>query len=907
MNYNLARSIAISKYQADYIITGDHEMSLIKAVELAVGAIPNVNPEELLIDLRGSLNVSIGESRILVDKDHKPWLSENKTQINWKHWNRYRRYLLEAKHWALPVVESIDRTTDEILDRLENPMEKDRSFDVRGLVVGYVQSGKTANYTALINKAVDAGYKLIIVLAGMHDNLRCQTQTRLDAEVLGFETSTERSEIKTGKPIGVRLLTGEQTTPDIAALTSRDQRGDFKIAVGRSIRVQPTHQPFILVIKKNASILKNVLKYFRNDSPLAEEKQGKKVVPNIPLLMIDDEADQASINTNDIRDEDGNIDPDYDPTSINRRIREILNTFEQRAYVAYTATPFANILIHNEAEHREYGEDLFPRSFIVNLPKPSNYSGPSEIFGSKEEGSQGQPLIREVSDEELLIPWARRGQKDFEPQVLTDSLKEAIHAFILAIAVRRSRGEYNEHNSMLIHVTRFNMVQEKVTELVRDEIAHIKRQIRYGSGHEQSKIKSELKKLWQVDFVPTTQKMNNSADNWEDVEQELLAAVESIKIKTINGSAGDVLDYADHPNGLNVIAVGGNKLSRGLTLDGLTVSYYLRASQMYDTLMQMGRWFGYRTGYEDVCRIYTTPQLVEWFRHIAEATDELREEFDAMVADSLTPADFGLKVKSHPAMIVTSHAKMRNGEKLSLSFAGTMNETTVLDLSEEILDINFSVTENFIRSLANSFERLGEKGHIIWRNRKGIEVVDFLKEYRTAETAVRANSKILASYVEKQILRNELDDWTVVLISVKTETGSGKERIGQFDVHLSKRSFRNNIIKDTINIGKLITEDHQLMDLSQEDIESLEARGYTTHTLKRKHKSPNKGLLLIYPIKITEPDDPRFDILPYTKTRVNNINQTIIAIGVVFPGSENVEHVEYIVNNVFMENDDYEL
>ena len=906
--YNLARNIAISMYQNELKQNGDHEYALQKAVDFAVAGIPIVNREVLMNDLRASLNIRIDDIQILDAKEHKPWLDEHKTKIKWTHWNRYRRYLLESKHWDLPVVQSIDRSTDRILERLENPIEKSRPFDVRGLVMGYVQSGKTANYTGLINKAVDAGYKLIIVLAGMHNNLRCQTQARLDEELLGFETSTEKSTIHKGKRIGVSLLPGEENSFYVAPLTSRDEKGDFKTTVGRNIGVQPTAQPYILVVKKNATILANILKYFRNDSYLAEEVPGRKtkVVKNVPLLIIDDEADQASVNTNEIEDEEGTLLSDYDPSKINKRIREIMVTFEQKAYVGYTATPFANILIHPEAPHEKYGEDLFPRSFIMNLPQPSNYSGPSELFGLTGDDDE-QPLIRKVKDEEMLIPTKERRNKDYDPEMLNDSLKEAIQAFILSTAIRRARGQKKKHNSMLIHVTRYNTVQLRIKELVEEEVVEIRRLIRYGDGTEQNMIKLELKTLWERDFKLTTMKLQATNDEWIDIEKELLPTVESMKVKTINGTAGDILDYQDNSQGLNVIAVGGDKLSRGLTLEGLTISYYLRASKMYDTLMQMGRWFGYRNGYEDVCRIYTTGSLITWFKHVAEATEELREEFEMMATQGATPEQFGLKIKSHPAMIVTNRAKMRNGVTLSLSFAGTISETTAIDITEKALDKNFAVAESFIRLLDSAYAGASEKGHIKWQDVDPKHVVDFLKEYETAATAVKADSKLIAKYIEKQAAKGELTKWIVVLISIK----NGKPiQIGSHTIGKSERSIRQDVIKGTINIGKLISGDHQLLDFTEDELEHFKQKGIAkNYKLIRGEKPSHKGLLLIYPVDviIKQEDVQQGKFNSETIERVDAVKQTPIGIGIVFPGSETAEKVDYVVNPVYLENNEYEL
>lgn len=193
--------------------------------------------------------------------------------------------------------------------------------------------------------------------------------------------------------------------------------------------------------------------------------------------------------------------------------------------------------------------------------------------------------------------------------------------------------------------------------------------------------------------------------SWSQIEAALPDAIADIEVRKINGTAKDALDYAERgETGLKVIAIGGDKLSRGLTLEGLCVSYFLRASKMYDTLMQMGRWFGYRPGYLDLCRLYTTSDLEEWFEHITEAAEELREEFDLMAASGATPREYGLKVQSHPVLMVTSRLKMRAARSLMLSFSGQLMETVSLYRDPAILERNLEATRAFVRSLGRPAE-----------------------------------------------------------------------------------------------------------------------------------------------------------------------------------------------------------
>jgi Z1 domain len=907
--FNDARNMALIFYKLFESQMEDKELALINAIKKTINEIPEVDAEKLKANLLESINTFIGYDSMISDEndvDHVPWYYDKKGKVNLDFWHRYERYLLEEKHWAPKVVQSIDETTDKILNLLEDPTVSNRKYDRRGIVVGYVQSGKTANFTGIINKAIDMGFKLIIVLAGMHNSLRSQTQMRLDEEVLGYETSVLKQNPNENKLIGVSTLTGEGFLR-INSLTTRDDYGDFSRSTAKKIRVEPGMEPFLLVVKKNASVLKNVLNYFREDSLLARlatEKAPHKTVPNVPMLLIDDEADQASINTSDLYDEDGNLIEDYDPTKINALIRQIYNTFEQKAYVGYTATPFANVFIHNKARSEQYGSELFPKDFILSLPKPSNYVGPSEFFQLDNEEEDSMPLIRFIKYHDEFVPIKHK--KNHVPIMLPDSLKEAIFSFIISTTIRRVRGQENVHNSMLIHVTRFKDVQHHIYELVKEEFYNIKNRIRYGDTSN-IKIKDKLKKIYNDSYISTSEKFEAPIHSWDEIEKELVPTVESIIIKEINGSSGDILDYKDNEStGLNVIAIGGDKLSRGLTLEGLTISYYLRASKMYDTLMQMGRWFGYRNGYLDLCRIYTTSDLASWFRHIAVATEDLRAEIEYMSSIGATPEEFGLRVQTHPVMYITSQMKMKSGQRQRLSYRNTVSETTVFELDNNIFTHNFAVTDRFIRNLGEHTENYLQKRqgiktkskHYFWEKVPGERIVDFLLNYKTAPSAPRANSVYLKQYIEKQMNNGELIEWTVCLINTG-EKVTGYQKIGGKEV--SKGIMRAGLPQtgNTVSVKRLLSESHEYLDFTKEqlelkkEIEKKIGRGKKrSQEVRAIVRDPKNGLLLVYPIDREKSDG----------FKDKEITSWPIGIALVFPDTKNHEvAVDYVVNNVFAE------
>ncbi|MGA9378237.1 MAG: Z1 domain-containing protein, partial [Phormidium sp.] len=509
-----------------------------------------------------------------------------------------------------------------------------------------------------------------------------------------------------------------------------------------------------------------------------DEKSGKPIVRGVPLLVIDDEADNASINTNPpLFDENGKVQEEYNVSAINGSIRKLLHSFEKSAYVGYTATPFANIFIYPEQDKKnpEFGDDLFPRSFIINLPAPSNYIGPVQVFGLDTdpaigfEASEALPIIRPVDDEKEWMP--DKHKKDHVPGELPGSLKEAIRAFILCCTARIVRRQENEHNSMLVHVTRFTAVQSEVAKQVKEELTSLQKRLRYGDSNAPGKLEEEFEQLWKDDFVPTTLSILSSiADpkltsvSWEEVKPLLWQAASKIQVKKINGTAKDVLNYEEHKDqGLSVIAIGGDKLSRGLTLEGLSISYYLRASKMYDTLMQMGRWFGYRPGYLDLCRLYTTDELIECYEHITIASEELRQEFDYMAEAGATPDEFGLKVRTHPqGLVITGANKMKTGTAMKLSYTRSLSETTIFYKDENKNQQNLEVTEELLINLS-SYTRQENKNYI-WDQVFPEKVIDFLSGYQSHKNCKLANTSLLVKYIKAQ-LPHELTSWTVVLIS----------------------------------------------------------------------------------------------------------------------------------------------
>lgn len=267
-------------------------------------------------------------------------------------------------------------------------------------------------------------------------------------------------------------------------------------------------------------------------------------------------------------------------------------------------------------------------------------------------------------------------------------------------------------------------------------------------------------------------------------------------MREINGSAKDALDYAENEGtGLKVIAIGGDKLARGLTLEGLCTNYFLRTARMYDTLMQMGRWFGYRDGYLDVCRLYTSAEMIKWFGHIADAAEELRQEFDNMVAAGATPKQFGLRVKSHSVLTVTSRAKMRNARAMQLTYAGDLLQTIVFPNQKEDISSNFAAADRFVITLGASIDlndqyylHEGQRwsGHL-WRDVPALAVISFLRDYRTHPASFRIMSPLIADFIEEMNKDRELVRWTVALIGKDSGSDDSVRAVGGCDVNMLQR------------------------------------------------------------------------------------------------------------------------
>ncbi len=895
-----------------------------ETVAAVISGLPDISDDDrraAVAEIEAREQVTIGRpTKLKDDTGHVPWYFGQRRTGGRMFYDRYAAFLHQVEGWGNGLLASLDESTDAVMELLEAP-ERHGPWDRRGLVLGHVQSGKTANYAGLLCKAADAGYRLLIVLAGMHNVLRLQTQLRLDRDFLGYKSTS------VGSPEGFTWVgVGNiDRRPRADFLTTRTAGGDFSRATADRAGIAPESRPLLLVVKKNAKILANLNAWV-----------GDFLVPRgdtreIPLLVIDDEADQASVDTGEQEFVDGLPDPDYEPKRVNAEIRKLLKAFHKSAYVAYTATPFANILVHDQRETDKHGADVFPRSFIINLPRPSSYIGPVEVFGIAQDGAGEASVLdafREVDQaHENWMPQDhdRAHVPTFDgAERIPPSLEEAVMAFVLTGAARRARGQLNKHNSMLIHVSRFKDLHRIVHGQVEEWFTGFRRQLRYTPAE----VTRNLSELWHSDFVPSSgESFANGFDpgiqlpSWDQVRDQLAEVVDRIKVVVVNSDSLEPLDYEAHAEtGLNVIAVGGDKLSRGLTLEGLSVSYFLRASRMYDSLMQMGRWFGYRPGYVDLCRLYTTEDLRLHYRHVASAAEELREQLDHMQALGETPERYGLKIQAHSVLLVTARNKMRYTNEYEVTFAGQGKIQTVFDRDPTVIAANATHTADFLARHGPPAE-LGRKltlpdgtqaswnGRLIWNHVPGTEVASWLRRLHFVPESYDVSGLRMSEYIDAQAVVDELSDWTIVMPA----TGAGRTmKLGDLVVKTTKRKVLDRegraIRKDRYVVGTILDPWDESIDLDAAQFATalqLTNRARAEKGLKPEDRpaggpiravrgrgwsetgvtgDPRRGLVIIYPL---DPTEPAIDV-----------DVPIIGVVVSFPESDTARAVRYRFNTV---------
>lgn len=913
---NSARLIAhtlLSHAKQNEEITDEIILNIIDRVAATMTSVGQEIDKKELFEILVA-DFSIGKGSITeMNGDITPWLYSRKDDINWELWSRYKSYMHE-KDPSFPI-NDLDDFTDKILDKCYNPKESG-SWDRRGMVVGHVQSGKTSNYVGLINKATDAGYKVIIVIAGTISSLRRQTQERIDEGYIGKSSSAYINNYGENKIIGVGKY---KVDTDIYSLTSSFYRtgdeGDFNQSIANRLNIPIGKNPVVFVIKKNKSILENLIDWFSKDSNI-RIVNGQPKLFDVPALIIDDEADAASVNaTKDIND----------IKTINKLIRTLLNVFDQNTFVGYTATPYANLFIPQDyndelttiVKGKTYfiGEDLFPKDFIINIIAPKNYIGAAKIFGLENPitGVSHEPLnvFRVIDDyDPPFYRTINKNNKDDLPEYLPESLETAIKSFILTCAIRRLRGHEKKHNSMLVHVALYVKWIDRVALLVNERMKDFKNYINAND----SQFLNELEELYTNDFLPTTENVIENIDykdsrielhDWASVKTELKKAVSKIEVRAVHGTRSttnleyhniDEIDYSRYENGLSVIAVGGGRLARGITLEGLSTSYYLRTTRMYDSLMQMGRWFGYRPGYVDLCRLYTTETIYEWFNHITMATEEMRYDFDEMTTRNLKPKDFTLKVRNHHGLLaITSVAKLFWAQNITMSFSGSNPQTYLLLKDKKTILNNFNNLENLFQRLGfpkdeNIIRKRNKVRYLLYRNVQIDLLTDFIENYKINIPSI--NNQVISDYIKTQESNKNINEWNICIVSNTSEKAllyddgvvKKPENRTEYETQKYILSANGKEIELVCSVRNQ-TEYSELYKITKNQIDDVVDRQVDLlengiGSIKERRANEGKGLLLIYAL------DER------GTTNVEN-GIPIIGYSLHFPKIENEVQVSY--------------
>lgn len=835
--------------------------------------------DDVIRRLHEALTIDMGIGSCVVD-NHAPWLQARKAEIEPFFWTRYQTEM-RKQGWAPKVVTALDKVTDEILDLMGNP-ESESGWPRRGLVMGDVQSGKTSNYTGLICKAADAGYKLVILLTGTLESLRRQTQERLDAGFVGLDSSGVVSRNRHRREIGVGLVNGAR-----AAGVFTSTVGDFKAVTVNQLgfKLRDYKEPVLLVVKKNKRILENLTDWLITFNA----SHGGQI--NLPLLLIDDEADNASVNTSLAK-----------ATAINASIRSLLKVFPRSSYVGFTATPFANVFINPDTTDDMIGDDLFPRDFIYALDAPTNYVGARLIFG------EDSPLncLRHIIDAELDFP---HGQKSDSVVVgVPPSMIDALRCFLVVNAIMDLRNGMPKHRSMLINVSHFTLIQNQVREILEELLRKMQEDIRnYASLPEAQALKNTtlaaLHNTYQREY-------QDSGSTWPEVQSALTTATLPVEIRSVNQKSGAAsLDYTLYKqSGLRVIAVGGNSLARGLTLEGLCISYFHRGTQMYDALLQMGRWFGYRAGYEDLFRIWITEESANWYSHISEATEELREDIRRMQRSKLKPIDFGLRVRGHEdALLITARNKMRDSEEIvhTMSISKEGLESARLLRDPTTILGNFRAAQKFVEQVVVSKEKADVKSNYpVWVGVDKALIVEFLRRYVSHPLNLKLQSVSLADFIENSA-DPKLLKWDV---AIPSGSAGEIEFIAGLPVKLRERKVKEEQEKrsllvnaEKMRVGSAADEKAGLSDgavaLAEANFMDLpENYGKKTVPGRAYREERTAPLLMLHLLKPTHGTEKLSYPLPEDC-------KALVAIGLSFPSLDLAsQRVKYRINLVELRN-----
>lgn len=682
------------------------------------------------------LNTKI-EDGIIIQNEFKDWFDEyysnykrEKNDITF--FERYKEYI---KGYGRPVVQKIEEDMKEVIN-LAGDVTIDQPFSRKGMVIGDVQSGKTANYTGLINLGIDVGYNVIIVLAGLTNQLRSQTQARVEEGAPSDKIHQFLKKKNTYKQLEESYE--DLNRPKYLSSINSDFNATSK-EVLETYGTDINNGTHIIVTKKNTNTLENIYNWLKEDAPI----KGS-------LLLIDDEADSASINTNK---------EDEDPTVINGKIRDILNLFEQNSYVGFTATPFANVFIDKDAMDEGRGSDIFPKDYIYILGESSNYIGVNALFSTGSPYSQSI-VPMDVSDLDGFLPLKHK-KEDIISYTLPKDVIDAINSFFISNTLLDRDKKLQNYRTMMVNMSRFNQIQEQLADVIEEYYRKVLNELKIGVEDKYTKaLKDTYLRLYKdTDIL------------FEDIKDDIYESNRDVEIKVVNQDSTQ-LDYSKTSR---VIVIGGLSLARGLTLEGLIVSLYWRTTNTYDGLLQAGRWFGYRSNYIDYCRIFLTPEKIDDFAFIADATNELKIELKDNYDRNESPKDFAIKVRTgQSGLIVTAQNKMRNVIKKdrTVSYNFEVLETTTFDYKDlEAINNNHKLIETLVKNnkelIDNDFNPSSGKSIYGLKNINIDVIIDLISQYKAPKMS-GLDKEDLVSWLRKNINNEQLNKWDIIFTNGKS-------------------------------------------------------------------------------------------------------------------------------------------
>ncbi len=818
---------------------------------------------------------------------YKKWFLSRKADLDMKYWERYKKYILSDKNFPVEVVNTMDTMLDTLTDLLGDP-DSNEKFQRRGLIIGDVQSGKTSNYTGLICKAADAGYKVIVLLTGTIEKLRKQTQLRLDEGFVGMDSAAMIKQ-KANNVIGVGKY-----DPSVHPMVLTSTTDDFKARSARNLgfNLATINQPVLFVVKKNVSTLKHLNTWLKTFN------KNENDIINHSIIVIDDESDNASVNTNP---------EDRNPTTINSQIRELLNMFKKASYVGFTATPFANIFIDPDTNDEMIKEDIFPKDYIYSLNSPSNYIGARNIFA--EDGNY-KSMLKEIDKEdiELYIPCKHKG--DWVVDGLPSDLIESINLFLIANVIRDLRGDINTHRSMLINVSRFTNVQEQLGVIVNNYLKNVQASVRLYSKLDMNEaLKDKTMNSLRITYEKNYSHLNYS---WQVIQNSLYKSIVAVTVVVVNQKNKNGLNYEEYDNhGLRVITIGGLSLSRGLTLEGLIISYFYRNSKMYDTLMQMGRWFGYRKNYEDICRIWMSEQSIEWYEHISIATDELRKEVKRYENSGLTPKEFGIRVRSDiNTLLVTARNKMRTATsmKVCVTLSGEVIETTNIYNDLDINRSNKIIIDEFIKILDENKYKIIDAGNACCFKKVDRDIIlKIISEFNVSAVNTTFDIESICDFI-KAYSGDELLKWDVAFASGNSER---KYYVLNKEIPLVERAFsvenNNRILKMSGKKKRLGSSGDGRFGLSKEEITKIklafqqdENKGKSISQKNYFKYIKRNPLLIIYMIGLKDDKSEDKELSKEIIDKFERADQPLVGLSIGIPNlkEEKTKYAKYTINKV---------